>query len=400
MKRILFVISFMGLLPMICTNSPAFAGDSNALINKLVEKGVISQSEADELYGESKDLSDIEKALKGIKLEGTYFLEFSKTDTDDATTSDTNSFKVNRAYITIKKEFTPWFSSRVTSDIVDSDEGNEFRLKYAYGKFDFKKLCGKDLRLESEFGLVHTASDDYDSALWPYRAQGKHYLDRHSIMSSADYGLNAHLTFGEMDEDFKKEVSKKYAAKWGGIWAGIYNGAGYGDPDEANDNKVFEALAYVRPFNAIGPLKGLRVGYHIARGESNTLLSGGAPDQYPDWDIDQVMVSYQNKDFTVMYQNYSGKGEDKSSDQNDREGYNVAGFVKMPFNKDLRAFGRYDVYDRNENQPNDKVETLIYGASYDLAKGVMAWAAMEDTDNENPSTADMKQTQIGLAVEF
>lgn len=144
--------------------------------------------------------------------------------------------------------------------------GWEFRLKYAYGKFDFKNLGDSPIRLKSEVGLVHTFSDDYDSALWPYRCQGKHYLDRHSIMSSADFGANLVIDWGTMDKDFLKRISRKYATKWGALWLGAYNGSGY-NKGENNDDKAIEIGFYVRPFNMFKPLQGLRIGVHYMDGE-------------------------------------------------------------------------------------------------------------------------------------
>ena len=255
---------------------PVCAGEADVLIDVLEKKGVLTPEEAKDAAAEVKKAKDeakpaeLPKGLQGISIQGTYFLEYYHKDFDDDSIEDFGSFKVERAYLTIKKEFTQWFSSRLTADITyDSKRGDagadasevgwEFRLKYAYGKFDFKDLGGSSVNLSSEVGLVHTFSDDYDSSLWPYRCQGKHYLDSHSIMSSADFGLNAKIELGSMDKDFKKRISKKYAAKWGGVWLGDYNGSGY-NKSEVNDNKVVEAGIYVRPLNMIKFIEGFRIG--------------------------------------------------------------------------------------------------------------------------------------------
>jgi hypothetical protein len=412
MRRITFLVSLAGIFVMTLGSSLSWAGEADVLMKKLVEKGVLTDSEAQSLSKEmqkegKRQESQIElpKGLRGIKLGGTYFLEYYEQDYEDNAIGDKNidSFRVQRAYITLKKKFAPWFSSRVTSDITYDSAGSdgwELRLKYAYGKFDFKKFLGTSARLESEFGLVHTASDNYDASLWPYRAQGKHFLDRHSIMAAADYGLNVHISFREMDEDWKKRVSNKMAARYG-IWLGVYNGAGY-TTQEQNDDKAVEALIYVRPFDKTDFLKGFRFGYHILRGESDNLFAGG-PTEYPDWEVNQLMASYQREYYTIMFQYYTGQAEDRSSDRNDRDGYNIAGFLRAPFHRQLRAFARYDVYDDNSNRGNYDEETMIYGVSYDLVKGVMAWAAVERKDYESgleSSHTDYKMCQLGLAISF
>ena len=240
MKKIFLSFAIIGVFVIAfgpCGHS-VWAGETDVLIDVLEKKGVLTPEEAKDATAEMKKVeaeekpAELLKGLRGISIGGTYFLEYYHKDFDDDTIEDFGSFKVERAYLTIKKEFVPWFSSRLTADITyDSKRGDagtdasevgwEFRLKYAYGKFDFKELGGGSVNLSSEVGLVHTFSDDYDSALWPYRCQGKHYLDRHSLMSSADFGLNAQLELGSMDKEFKKKVSKKYAAKWGGIWRAL-----------------------------------------------------------------------------------------------------------------------------------------------------------------------------------
>lgn len=119
--------------------------------------------------------------------------------------------------------------------------------------------------------------------------------------------------------------------------------------------------------------------------------------------IDQLMASYQHKYFTIMYQRYTGQAEDRSSDQNDRDGYNIAAHAKMPFHTKLKIFARYDVYDDNDTLANYDEETTIYGASYDLTKGVMAWGAVEDKDYKSGlegSHTDYEMTQVGLAIKF
>ena len=441
MKKIILFFCALGIFmfPVGIYGNPVWAGEADVLIDILLKKRILTPEEAKDAMSDvrkekAKEKADVEevaketatevakaeiesksfelpKGLKGVSIGGTYFLEYYDLDSDDDT-KDFSSFRVQRAYFTVKKKFTPWFSSRLTTDITydskrgavatDASEiGWEVRLKYAYGKFDLKNLGGSPVNLKSEVGLVHTFSDDYDAALWPYRCQGQHFLDRHSIKSSADYGVNVQFELGSMDKDFKKRISKKYAAKWGGVWLGVHNGSGY-NKGENNDNKTYEAGLYVRPLNMIEFMQGLRIGAHYMDGESNELLSGSTT-KYGNWEITQFMVSYQHEYFTVMGQLYDGKGEDGATDEVDRKGYNLAGFVRMPFHKPLRIFARYDLYDDDDSAADsDKDEkTTIYGISYDLTKGVMPWAAIEDKDFEDPADGDdHKMFQLGMQIKF
>ena len=71
----------------------------------------------------------------------------------------------------------------------------------------------------------------------------------------------------------------------------------------------------------------------------------------------QFMASYQHEYFTIMGQIYDGKGKIRHLSGADREGYNIAGFVRMPFHKPLRIFARYDIYDDDASAANtDKDE--------------------------------------------
>ena len=96
--------------------------------------------------------------------------------TDDGGPS-TNQFLLNRGYLTLAGKLNDWLGFNLTSDLFTSkdadDKGNglELRMKYAYADLYFGSTI-------TELGLTHTPSDQYDSYVWPYRVQGKHFLDR------------------------------------------------------------------------------------------------------------------------------------------------------------------------------------------------------------------------------
>lgn len=402
--------------------SPVWGGEMDALhlINLLKKKGVLTQEEADDLVKEvrsnaKKEKTEIKseikedmtkvaqkgdflpKALKGFTFGSTIFGEWNYKNIDKGKL--TNDFNVNRAYITLKKEFTPWMDMRITTDLFTSkdaeDKGNglEVRMKYAYVNL---KLLGTS----TEIGLVHTPSDDYDSSIWPYRVQGKHYLDNHSIQASADLGIVNKGTFGgNMDNDYLSKVSKSFAGKWGGWMAGVHNGAGY-DLPEANTNKVFSGLVYFRPAPTVSILKGLQLAYYGNYGKSNSnFTTAGRTADYPDWQINLGQISLQHEMFAVMGQYYWGKGTKSSTEDNDRKGHLIAGYVKIPGMEKLRVFGKYDYFDPNTNKAKDDYTTYIAGVSYDVSKEFMPFLAWERRKYES-STGDYDKFQAGFQLNF
>ncbi|MBF0474463.1 MAG: hypothetical protein HQK57_05615 [Deltaproteobacteria bacterium] len=397
---------------------PVKSSAGKSLTDVLMEKGVISKDEAKEIKKDEEKGLNLPKGLQGVSLGGTYFINYFIRNYDSGSKANDNGFSLDRAYLTLGKEFTPWFSTRATVDVTydkkrgstgtDASEiGWEVRIKYAYGLFDFKNLFGMEMlgdqfRLQSEVGLVHNASDNYDDSLWPYRVEGKNFLDRHNIMSTSDYGANMHLTLGEMDKEFKERVESKYASRWGGVYFGVYNGAGF-DRNERNDTKFFEGQLWIRPLNMFDWGKGIRLAAQYGNGESDAKFAVPAGSTaYPQWNIQLYTASYQHELFTIFGQYYAGKGTKTSTEEKNRTGWDVAGFVKMPFWPCLRLFAKYDDYTPDDDARTSAEEkTQIYGISYDLAKGLMVYTAMERTNYDLKSAGpDTSLYQMGLKAEF
>ena len=312
------------------------------------------------------------KALKDFGFSTTIFAEFNAKDTEKGGKT-TNQFFLNRAYLTLKKKITPWLGMNLTADIFtskdadDVGQGLELRQKYALAEL---YLGGTT----TELGLTHTPSDQYDSDFWPYRVQGKHFLDRHGLQASADLGLNIRGPFGPTldDEDYKEYGSKTYNGKWGGYQIGVYNGPGYNNL-ENNTNKAISGLIYVRPAPGLDLLKGLQLAYVGTYGSSNTnFTEKGKTNDYPDWQINIAQLAWQHKWFTLMGQYYWGKGTATSTEANDRTGWVAAGLVKIPGVEKMKLFGKVDYYDLNKDKSNDGETTYIAGISYDVNQRVHA----------------------------
>jgi hypothetical protein len=225
----------------------------------------------------NKDLEKIVKALKGFKFGGLWYLSYQNGVTGNTTGgSDYNQFVIKRGYLTVEKQFLPWFNARLTYDIttVSGTGGNidgslSARLKYLYGQF-----TGPDMlfltKPNAEFGLVHTPWLDFEEHVNYYRCQDTMFLERNGIFNSADTGVTlASLFGGVMDEEYRKNVNPAYAGRYGSIQAGVYNGGGYA-ASEQNQNKVLERRLTIRPLPDFIP--GLQLTYFGLTGKGNTAL--------------------------------------------------------------------------------------------------------------------------------
>jgi hypothetical protein len=404
-----------------------WAGEKE-LIELLKKKNIITQEEADQLLEESKSMAVKEKAemkkelknemeadlkkegakgeflppaLKGFKFGTTIFAEWNAINRS-GNNPDTNQFALNRGYVTLTYDFRDWLAMNFTSDLFtakdanDVNNGLELRIKFAYVNL-------KLLRTETMFGMIPTPSDYYDSAIWPFRVQGNNLLDGLGIQATADLGAVNTGTFGGvLDEDYLRYAAKSFAGKWGGYMIGVYNGAGF-DTTEDNNNKVVSGLAYFRPFPGISLLKGLQLAYVGTYGESNAHFApgNGPTSAYPTWQANIGQVSYQHPFFTVMGQYYWGKGTRNSNEENDRQAYLVAAFLRIPGLEKLRPFGKWYYYDPNTDLSDNERNVYVAGLAYDVTKEFMPFIAWEHQDSGSQSgVVDYNKFQVGFQLKY
>ena len=393
--------------------------DVARLVDLLKKKNILTQQEADSLMTElntdaQKERSETKEemkvaagkgeflppALRGFKFGTTIYGEWNSKTTDNA--ASTNQFQLNRAYLTLTKDINDWLGMNVTTDLFTSvdpaDNGNglDLRLKFAYANLN---LYGTT----TQIGMIPTPSDAYDSAIWPFRVQGQNLWDGQGIQATSDLGISIQGPIGGyMDESYLKFAAKPFAGKWGGYFVGIYNGPGF-TTTEANGNKVVSGLLYVRPLPMVPVLRGLQLAYVGTYGKSNkTFASGaGAVTDYPDFQANIVQASLQQEYFTIMGQYYWGQATATSTEQNDREGYLVDAFVRIPTMEKLRVFGKYYYYDPNKDKSNLGYKTYVAGLSYDVATEFMPFAAFERREYESIVAGnDYDKYQIGFQLKF
>ncbi len=303
--------------------------------------------------------------------------------------ADYNQFQLKRAYITYKKQITPWLKGRITPDITIDTEGDgmgdvELRMKYLYVQFDVPDFW---IFTDNNFktGLVARPWIDYEQDIIQYRAQGQMYLERTKVVPSTDYGISYSSNIGGKyeNQDFESACPGKYA----NISVGIYNGGGYHSLEE-NKNKTLEWRSSVRPLHDLLP--GLLLTYHGAYGAGNSTRNNL-------FYYNGYHIGYEHKWFILSGQYYKGLGNytDKFINSIDltpseHEGYSLFAELRH-MESGLSVWARYDSQFRRQKAPEISYteDRLILAAAwrfYNKNRLIISRDYFEDGYFDQPET--------------
>lgn len=399
---------------------------TDPILKKLVEKGVLTQEDAVGIMKdmdkekaekekkveekidnkvaaavpvENKDIDKIVNALKGFKIGGLWYLSYQNGETGNTTGTDSrfNTFAIKRGYLTVEKEFFPWFNARITTDVTtvkdatsNLDGSLAVRIKYLYGQFNAPDIAFLT-KPNVEVGVVHMPWLDYEEHINYYRLQDTMFIERNGILNSADIGVTFSSLFGGfVNEDYQKNVNSAYPGRYGSVQAGIYNGGGYAS-SEKNRNKVLEGRLTVRPLPDIVP--GLQLTYFGTTGKGNTSAN-------PDWTTNLAFASFEHEYVVLTGQYYWGKGNQQGTDEHDKKGLSF--FTEIKPIKQFSVIGRYDHFDPNTDASDDANNRFIVGAAYHIDKQHknMVLLDYDTVDYKQPGKSDDKRVQLTLQVAF
>ncbi|HBG46551.1 MAG TPA: hypothetical protein DDW94_06115 [Deltaproteobacteria bacterium] len=397
MKRRLFVF-MLG-----CAFAAPLAANAEVtdpLLRKLVDKGTLSATEAEEVQSKKVELP---AALKGLSVSGIAFFDFSagQSASGASAKTDFSRFTLQRGYLNIVKEITPWMRARMTTDIKSGTTVTgdyTVRMKYLYADFltpDMGPLTNTDIRA----GLGHTTYLDFEESINGYRMQGSMFEDKRGLITSSDLGVSVQgYLAGKLSKEQTAEVgSGSYAGRYGSYHIGVYNGGGYSATGETNKDKSVQGRLTVRPLP--DALPGLQLTYFGIVGRGNaTDAATGKPQQ---WTNNTGLVTYQHKYATATAEVYSGKGafNGDTSSAKEKEGYSLFAKVALPTYDQVAFFGRYDSFDPNKDASDDRITTTIGGVSYRITGQNYIVAAYEKTHDETKAYDD-KKGQVVLQVAF
>lgn len=344
---------------------------------------------------ETKDVEKLFKARNGVEIKYKWYISYQSGESKG---KSYNGFAMKRGYLTVEKEFSPWFSARITPDIKQADEtaGRKLdgsiitRIKYLYGQFnlpDFAFLTKPFI----EIGVVHMPWLDFEEHINYYRCQDTMFLERNHIFNSADIGITFTSLFGgEIDEEYQKKVNRAYPGRYGSMSLGIYNGGGY-HAREKNENKALEGRLTVRPLPDIIP--GLQLSYFGITGKGNV-------EAARDWKVNLGFVSYEHEYVALTGQYYKGKGNQEGADEKDKDGYSF--FAEVKPNKKFSIIGRYDFFDPDNDKKDDENTRYIVGVAYHIDKRHknMMVIDYDMVDYKEHGKPDDKRVQVTLQIVF
>ncbi|HEB84594.1 MAG TPA: hypothetical protein ENI92_06285 [Bacteroidetes bacterium] len=322
------------------------------------------------------DLEGIFASLRGMRVGGLAYLSYQQTDRPAS-----SRFTVKRAYIDVRANISSRFSVRITPDIYPDDDGTEYRLKYAYLRFealDFAFFTGPTV----EFGFVHTPWLDFEEHLNRYRLQDPMFLERAGLISSADHGVTfGALLGGRLDESYRERINSHFPGRYGSLMFGVYNGGGYSSL-EVNEDKTFQGRLTLRPLPGVVP--GLQLSHLFITGRGNrtepftTPAAGIAVDKAPEYSLNALMLSLETHRLVLTGTAEAGAGNlagtmfhdgPSTADYNTGEalvhqGTSLFAEVRLLPERTLSLWGRWDSFDPDTRTGDDDFQRWI---------GALAW---------------------------
>ena len=347
-----------------------------------------------------QDNNDVKNSLfeffSTMKFSGQWFLGYQNGQSKN---KNHNEFELKRGYITFEKTFNKSLSARFTQDVTVDKDGDgagdvELRLKYIYLKYKFDDF-GFFTKPFIQVGLVQRPWLEFEQKVNLYRVQGSMYLERYDVLSSADYGVAFFTYFGgEMDEEYKREVTSSYAGKYGSLGIGIYNGGGY-HALENNENKIIEGRLTIRPVPQIIP--GLQLSYLGVFGKGNSA-------QAPDYNANAGIISYESKHLVLTGTYYNGVGDidgqtiNNSGKSLDQNGYSIFSEIKIN-DSNINLFGRYDFF-KTEDVFETERKSYIIGISYDFIKDSKILFDYDNSESNIPGTPKNYFYEIAIEIAY
>lgn len=300
-----------------------------------------------------------------VRISGLFYLA-AQYKTSENTQSF--SFLVRRAYMTVQGQLAKNLSARYTQDITIDDEGDdagniELRIKYLYLQYQIPNFW-VFRKSHFKFGIVQRPWLDFEEHINAYRVQGTMFMERSGLFNSAGFGVSFEsLLGGTLPKKYLQTVHPHSPGRYGSFAIGLYNGGGY-HRFEQNLDKNVEVRLTLRPFPE--RITGLQFSYLGIFG------TGNIPET-PAFYLNAGIVTYEGRYVTLTAQYEAGKGNsygtfiDSTFQALPQKGYSFYGEVKIPKTA-LAVYARYDHFSLEKENDWQKTTRYICGASWRFYK--------------------------------
>jgi hypothetical protein len=358
------------------TASSLLAQDSQALLDILIKKGILTPDEAAQVTTEAKQAASAMKpaSTSSTTISAKMYIDVSNIDAENAAgtklSSSGTGLDVKRFYFGATHVFDSMWSANINMDAGYSTGTGTVApfIKTAFVQAKFSPEAIVQLGSANQ-PWIPFAEDNYT-----YRYVENTLIDRLHFGNSADWGVHLLGTSGI--------VSYNVAA---------VNGGGYKNPTRSNGMDLEGRLS-------IEPVKGLTLAVGGYDGKLGKDVQG-TPSTRTASRYD-ALVNYTTKQYAVgaEYFNESDWGFTGSTSSDSGDGYSVFGKAKLG-DEPYWLFGRWDSDKTSKKlHPNMKENYFNVGCEYVAIKGVnLALVYKYDKiDNPASASAQAKYNEIGM----
>jgi polyhydroxyalkanoate synthesis regulator phasin len=357
----------------LCTAGMALAQDSQALIDTLIRKGIISADEAKAIQAEAKKSASQVATTISAKMYVDVSTITAETDAGVKVDPSGPGLDIKRFYLGVTHQFDGMWSANITTDVgYSSATGavNPF-IKTAFVQAKFSPQAIVQVGSAGQ-PWIPFVEDNYG-----FRYVENTLTDRLHLGNSADWGVHFLGSSGM--------VSYNFAA---------VNGGGYKNPTRTNSVDYEGRLS-------VEPVKGLVFavgGYTGDLGKD----SNSAPAKQTANRFD-VMVNYTAANFKVgaEYFTEDNWGATTSATADSGDGYSVWGQYK--FDKTWSVFARYD-NDKTSKDVHPSFQDTYFnlGVQCAVIKGVDVSLVWKNDNIDHPTSASMVTSydELGLFAQI
>lgn len=381
----------------------AFAASNDALLNKLVEKGILSQNEAEEIASEineeSKGVSFSAKGKETVKLRFNGRMQFQYDslgmDDDGADLPSTNHFYFRRLFFGAKATLDNGLYAETVLDFA-GDDAPELNFDKASFGYKFDDMLDVQLGYQKvPYGFEETSSSSKLPTI--ERSAANRFFADDIDFSSRHTGLHAN---GDLASGFSYAVATVNAAQGEGSRL-------LGASNSSNDMAFFGRLQWESNGFTVGFDGGHQVNNRLKEGGTTVtapvgggaLITTTAPDTVEDVTAFTGYVNYKFEGLDLLGEYFSGD----LGNQGDVIGYSLRASYKI--NKFEPVF-RYshvkaDAFEIDTDElirrapsggtvkgTGNEIDSFYFGANYYYSKAVTFMAGYEHAEAENDGTDD------------